>query len=96
MSDNKNLKRRDNNVSKNDKSIPDTLLNNLALGAALASNSSLGNNVMDTIINHDNNIEKYDNKSCKELEELYNNCKIDQQDNCQFLKDFISKNCVTK
>tara|TARA_B100001248_G_C27165981_1_gene355700 strand:+ start:183 stop:458 length:276 start_codon:yes stop_codon:yes gene_type:complete len=91
MSDNKkNLKRRNNNVSKNDKSIPDTLLNNLALGAALASSSSLGNNVMDTIINHDNN------KSCKELEELYNNCKIDQQDNCQFLKDFISKNCVTK
>lgn len=96
---------KDENLPKKNQeaksSIGSTLLGNLAVGASFGAGSSLGHRAIDAIIgsnNKNNEVDntqsiKYNDNSCEKLLELYNNCLINQQNNCDFLQEFIIKKC---
>jgi hypothetical protein len=58
------------------------------------NNNNINNNSnYDTDITYDNKSLKYNENSCEKLLELYKNCLTNQQNNCDFLQDFILKKC---
>jgi hypothetical protein len=79
-------------ISSNSSSI----LDNMKLGAAIGVGSSLGHRAVDKVIGsetNNNSIDVSKQLSCGKLLELYNSCLLNQQNNCDFLKEFVINKC---
>ena len=85
-------------VGSSQTNVGSSILGNMVMGATIGAGSSLGHRAVDAVMGstaNDNqtNNNQSNNLPCEKLLELYHSCLSNQQNNCDFLKEFVIHKC---